>query len=149
MLGKISTHVEKQLSSEGVTESGGALQAGAEMAGTLKNVVAVAAGFVDGMGYGANTKAAIMREGLSEMRDLAQAMYPSVRDETFLESCGVADLVATCFGGRNRAVSAAWAQAHCKVDALQILLSCAALRRFGCSDSFTSCFCGGRLFSVL
>ena len=84
------------------------------MAGTLKNVVAVAAGFVDGMGYGPNTKAAVMREGLSEMRDLAKAMYPSVRDETFLESCGVADLVATCFGGRNRAVSAAWAAARCK-----------------------------------
>jgi hypothetical protein len=84
------------------------------MAGTLKNVVALAAGFVDGMGYGANTKAAIMREGLSEMRELAKAMYPSVRDETFLESCGVADLIATCFGGRNRSVAEAWAKARCQ-----------------------------------
>lgn len=91
------------------------MQAGAEMAGTLKNVVAVAAGFIDGLGYGSNTKAAIMREGLSEMRDLSKAMFPSVRDETFLESCGVADLIATCFGGRNRAVASEWARLHCQV----------------------------------
>lgn len=89
------------------------------MAGTLKNVVALASGFVDGLGYGANTKAAIMREGLSEMRDLAKAMYPSVRDETFLESCGVADLIATCYGGRNRAVAAAWAQARSQVRRME------------------------------
>ena len=44
-------------------------------------------------------QAAIMRAGLNEMRTLAAAIYPSVRDGTFFESCGVADLIATCYGG--------------------------------------------------
>jgi hypothetical protein len=43
-------------------------------------------------------QAAIMRAGLNEMRDLAEAIYPTVRDGTFFESCGVADLIATCYG---------------------------------------------------
>jgi glycerol-3-phosphate dehydrogenase (NAD+) len=41
----------------------------------------------------------------------AQALYPTVRDETFLMSCGVADLIATCYGGRNRLVAEAWTKA--------------------------------------
>lgn len=100
----------------------GAAQAGAEMAGTLKNVVALAAGFVDGLGLGPNSKAAVMRAGLDEMRRLACALYPSARDATFLESCGVADLIATCFGGRNRAVADRWAAERVKVRRVSPLM---------------------------
>jgi glycerol-3-phosphate dehydrogenase (NAD+) len=86
-----------------------AAQAGAEMAGTLKNIVALAAGWIDGLGLGPNSKAAVMRAGLAEMRRLSRALYATIRDETFSESCGVADLIATCYGGRNRAVAERWA----------------------------------------
>ncbi|GIL57042.1 hypothetical protein Vafri_12308 [Volvox africanus] len=85
---------------------------GAEMCGTLKNIVALGAGIVDGMGLGPNSKATVIRQGLVEMRAFSKALYPSVRDDTFLESCGVGDLVATCYGGRNRLVAEAWTKAQ-------------------------------------
>lgn len=77
--------------------------AGVSISGALKNVVALAAGWVVGMGWGDNAKAAVMRVGLMEMVKFGDTFFGATIDQrTFTEeSAGVADLITSSSGGRN------------------------------------------------
>ncbi|KAG7933333.1 hypothetical protein KL934_003143 [Ogataea polymorpha] len=76
--------------------------AGVSLSGALKNVIAMAAGFVEGLGWGDNAKSAVMRIGLVEMIKFAHMFFEDCQSTTFThESAGVADIITTCAGGRN------------------------------------------------
>ena len=77
---------------------------GVELAGALKNVIAIAAGIVDGLGYGHNTVAALITRGLAEIGRVVGAL--GGRPETLSGLAGLGDLVLTCTGAlsRNRRV---------------------------------------------
>jgi len=73
---------------------------GCEVAGALKNVMALAAGMADGLGFGENTKAALMTRGLAELTRLGVALGGEVA--TFSGLAGMGDLVATCSSRQSR-----------------------------------------------
>ncbi len=73
---------------------------GVEMGGALKNIVALCAGVSDGLGYGDNTKAALMTRGLAEIARLGTAM--GANRETFMGLSGLGDLIVTCTSMHSR-----------------------------------------------
>lgn len=73
---------------------------GVEIGGALKNVIALAAGASDGMGYGDNTKAALMTRGIAEIARLGIAM--GAKAETFAGLSGIGDLIVTCTSMHSR-----------------------------------------------
>ncbi len=77
---------------------------GVELGGAVKNVIAIAAGICDGLGFGHNARAALITRGLAEMNRLGQAMQAQAA--TFSGLAGMGDLVLTCTGdlSRNRTV---------------------------------------------
>lgn len=77
---------------------------GVELGGAIKNVIAIAAGISDGLGFGHNTRAALITRGLAEMSRLGGAL--GAKPATFAGLAGMGDLVLTCTGdlSRNRTV---------------------------------------------
>lgn len=94
---------------------------GAEVGGAVKNVMAIAAGVADGMGFGLNARAALITRGLAEITRLGIAL--GGRRDTFMGLAGLGDLVLTCTGdlSRNRRVGLLLAEGKTLPDILQAL----------------------------
>jgi glycerol-3-phosphate dehydrogenase (NAD(P)+) len=94
---------------------------GVELAGALKNVLAIGAGMADGLGFGDNTKGALLARGLHEMTCLGLKM--GARVETFMGIAGVGDLFATAVSklSRNYRVGLALGQGSTLHDAVDVL----------------------------
>jgi len=73
---------------------------GVELAGSLKNIIAIAAGICDGLGYGDNTKGALLTRGLAEITRLGLAM--GAVPDTFAGLAGLGDLITTCLSRHSR-----------------------------------------------
>jgi glycerol-3-phosphate dehydrogenase (NAD(P)+) len=73
---------------------------GCEYGGALKNVIAIAAGVADGLGFGDNTKGALLTRGLAEMSRLGEVM--GAKRETFFGLTGMGDLIATAMSRHSR-----------------------------------------------
>jgi glycerol-3-phosphate dehydrogenase (NAD(P)+) len=93
--------------------------AGVELAGAAKNVIALAAGIVDGMDLGFNAKSSLLSRGLAEVVRLGEAL--GARAETFFGIAGVGDLATTCFcpQGRNRSCGEALGRGQSLDDFLE------------------------------
>ncbi len=96
---------------------------GVELGGALKNVIAIAAGIVDGLGYGHNTVAALITRGLAEISRLAVAL--GGRPDTLAGLAGLGDLVLTCTGAlsRNRRVGQALGAGRTLAEATEGLVA--------------------------
>lgn len=91
---------------------------GMEIGGSLKNIIALAAGIADGMGYGDNTKAALITRGIAEITRLGIAMGGAL--ESFAGLTGMGDVIVTCASqhSRNRKAGYLIGQGMCVKDAM-------------------------------
>jgi glycerol-3-phosphate dehydrogenase (NAD(P)+) len=96
---------------------------GVELAGAVKNVIAIAAGMIDGLGLGNNAKSALLARGLAEISRLGVAL--GAKAETFFGVAGVGDLATTCFSpeGRNRSFGELVGQGRTPEDAIRSMTS--------------------------
>ena len=95
-----------------------------ELFGCLKNVVALAAGFIDGLGYHSNTKASIMRIGINEIIQFINHFFPIENTKTeyiFMENCGIGDIITSCFGGRNRLCAEEFVKCNEEINKMKII----------------------------
>ncbi len=97
---ELAAHLQEEFSDHHLRCYVGADLIGIELAGALKNVIAIAAGIVDGLGLGFNTQAALMTRGLHEITRLGVALGADA--ETFRGLAGMGDLILTCTGGLSR-----------------------------------------------
>ncbi|MFA5200166.1 MAG: NAD(P)H-dependent glycerol-3-phosphate dehydrogenase [Candidatus Omnitrophota bacterium] len=97
---KIRKAIQKIFSTESFRIYTNSDVTGVELGGSLKNVIAIACGVSDGLGFGTNTKAAILTRGLAEISRLGVAMGSKL--ETFSGISGLGDLVTTCISKQSR-----------------------------------------------
>ena len=112
---------------------------GVEFGGALKNVIALCAGITDGLGYGDNTKAALMTRGLHEIKRLGVNL--GAKPETFSGLTGVGDLIVTCTSmhsrnrragiliGQGKTLSEALEEVHMTVEGVEACKSAHALSK--------------------
>ncbi len=94
---------------------------GCEIGGSLKNIIALAAGICDGMGFGDNTKAALMTRGISEIARLGVSLGAST--STFAGLTGIGDLIVTCTSmhSRNRRAGILIGKGHTPEEAVRMV----------------------------
>jgi glycerol-3-phosphate dehydrogenase (NAD(P)+) len=115
---EVSTAVQQRLSSERLRIYSSDDPVGVQMGGALKNVIAIAAGAVDGLQFGHNTRAALITRGLGEIARISMAKGGRV--ESLAGLAGLGDLVLTCTGeaSRNRTVGYELGQGRALRDVL-------------------------------
>ena len=113
----VARRVQRALSGGPLRVYAGTDRLGVELGGAIKNVIAIAAGIVDGLALGTNARAALITRGLAEMTRLGVAM--GAKAQTFAGLAGMGDLILTCTGdlSRNRRVGLDLAQGK-KLDTI-------------------------------
>lgn len=98
--GDLAAEVQRLVTTDGFRVYTNADVIGCEVAGAVKNVIAIATGMADGMGFGDNSRAALITRGLAELTRLGTAL--GGQPQTFAGLAGIGDLVVTCISGHSR-----------------------------------------------